>query len=216
MTRRMLASQPPAGLYYLADILLPDLAEEFLAWFRDDSVQDSLFPVRIDGNPPPVGLRKVLHFGYFYDYFNGRVSGVAEPMPPIIEKLRDLVMQVSDVIPSGYEFNQCVVNRYLPGEEIPPHKDHSSFDEFIAVLTVGCGGILEFHRPNHPSYVFRVEPGSLYIMSGASRHEFLHAARNEKTNPKLFPTVDQARISITFRSFDASVHLHDGHPKADS
>jgi alkylated DNA repair dioxygenase AlkB len=181
--------QYPEGFFYVPDAIDFKTVMAFLQWFRTDSVQDMLFHVPLPGESGLPKTRKVIHFGYKYDYLRATTSEPAPEMPGIIRQLRALVYRKFPALPSKYQFNQCVVNRYLPGQCIDAHFDHPDYGEYIACFSVGAETDVVFTRPGFTPYAQRVAPGSLFVMSGDSRHHWRHA-----THP-----CNELRISVSFR-----------------
>ncbi|KAK8389723.1 hypothetical protein O3P69_009013 [Scylla paramamosain] len=119
--------------------------------------------------------------------------------------------------------DQLTINRYLPGQGIPPHVDtHSSFTDELLSLSLGGGVNMDFRyvggsgsnsstiegsRDKPPHYVVYLPPRSLCVMTGPARYEWSHgicprmtdvvASRNSVTGLQLLPR--QERISFTFR-----------------
>ncbi|KKM74057.1 hypothetical protein LCGC14_1404150, partial [marine sediment metagenome] len=103
--------------------------------------------------------------------------------------------------PDGYWFDQCIINRYEPGQGIGAHRDRPDYGEFVACFTLGSGAEIEFSECHGPgSYKLYTEPRSLYIMSGASRHEYTHMIRGRKSDPGYGKR--GRRWSLTFRSVE--------------
>ncbi len=178
----------PAGLYYIDNIVSEQFLRKLTKWI--ESEERNYFPVSDHPN-----ARMVIHYGYKYDYSrNGKIQK-APSMPKIIKKLRRKIKKSIDVdIP---KFNQCIINRYLPGQGIGPHIDKNIFGEYIACFTVGGGAEMEFCKENLGRYCIYTEPGSLYVMSGESRHNWTHQMRSRKKDPN--HGYRNIRYSITFR-----------------
>lgn len=189
-------SQPPTGLFYYPNIISANLATRLNKFLNSDDCK--LFPV--SNNP---NARQVAHFGYMYDYKKGSTSNPAPEFPPILQELCSLIYDTHK-FPEEYKFDQCIINRYLPGQGINAHYDREEYGEYIACFTVGGGAEMEFTERRTPSsadpgkYTIYTEPQSLYIMSGSSRHDWLHQMRSRKSDPGH----GQRRIrwSLTFRS----------------
>ncbi|KAK8739581.1 hypothetical protein OTU49_003413 [Cherax quadricarinatus] len=113
--------------------------------------------------------------------------------------------------------DQLTINRYLPGQGIPPHVDtHSSFTDEILSLSIGGGVNMDFryipsnsegmkNKPCH--YVVYLPPRSLCVMTGPARYEWSHGIcprmtdvvpnKNSTTGLQLLPR--EERVSFTFR-----------------
>lgn len=180
------------GLYYIAD-------------FIDNS---ELLFTEIDKQEwtplsTSVNSRKVQQYGYIYDYkyYNSKKKGsdMLDCLIDIKNNITDLCKELK-LINDEYEFNQCIVNDYLPGQGISKHIDHKSFGDVICCLTIGSGATMRFIKDDI-IYNKYVEPNSLYIMSGESRYNWTHEMTINKfdivNNIKI---KRDRRISITFRN----------------
>lgn len=143
------------------------------------------FPVSTGANS-----RLVAHFGYSYNYSSRGIHDPAPPIPGILQQLRDL-------IPVDVEFNQCIINRYLPGQGINAHIDRLTYGAHIACFTLGGGAELEFTR-NGEIYRLYTDSRSLYIMTGEARYEWKHQMRARLSD--LGHGARRTRYSVTFRT----------------
>lgn len=98
--------------------------------------------------------RKVIHFGYEFDYDNNAASKDPSPnrMPvvcePIIERMLDA--RIFTERP-----DQLTVNIYEPGNGIPSHVDtHSAFGDTIASLSLLSGLFVSASSVNNNSRLF--------------------------------------------------------------
>ncbi len=188
----------PKGLHYYPNAIPVEFASQ-LAEFLDHC---ELFPVTSRGGVTSVNARQVAHFGFSYDYSSGKVTKPAPAFPAEIKKLCALIYTThSKEFPDGYWFDQCIINRYEPGQGIGAHRDRPDYGEFVACFTLGSGAEIEFSECHGPgSYKLYTEPRSLYIMSGASRHEYTHMIRGRKSDPGYGKR--GRRWSLTFRSVE--------------
>ncbi len=188
----------PEGLYYYPDAIPEDFADRLLTFLDQDC---ELFPVLSrNAAVPSANARRVAHYGFRYDYSRGGVSDPAPDFPAVIEELCALIYEThSEEFPDGYWFDQCIINRYLPGQGIGAHYDREEYGEFIACFTLCSGAEMEFtSRERAEHYHVYTEPRSLYIMSGKSRHEYTHMMRARKSDPGHGQR--GTRWSLTFRS----------------
>lgn len=148
--------------------------------------------------------RRAHHSGYDYDYVSGHISPTV-PIPPefvvLADKARTFLMSQFDHVP---DFNQCLVNEYIGGlgHGISWHTDHKAFGPYIACYTLNSGTEMHFKLDSDIMCV-RVEPCSLYIMTGPSRYTWKHSMPLRKTdpNPDGGSRIKRGdRYSITFRS----------------
>ncbi|XP_045603225.1 alkylated DNA repair protein alkB homolog 8 isoform X2 [Procambarus clarkii] len=161
--------------------------------------------------------RQVRHFGYEFKYSSNSVdkeNPLVQKIPPDLTPIikRFVEQGCMPVVP-----DQLTVNRYLPGQGIPPHVDtHSSFTDEILSLSVGGGVNMDFRhtfsnseetkdKPRH--YVVYLPPRSLCVMTGPARYEWSHGIcprmtdvvpnKNSTTGLQLLPR--EERVSFTFR-----------------
>ena len=137
--------------------------------------------------------RRVVSFGYRYDYGNRRVVG-ADPMPIFLEPLRQ---KIADAFGRPAEtFEQVLINEYRPGAGIGWHRDRAHFAEVVGIsLLSPC--ILRFRRRSGEAWErasLNVAPRSAYLLSGPSRTIWQHS----------IPPLDRHRYSITFRTLEAA------------
>jgi alkylated DNA repair dioxygenase AlkB len=161
-----------------------------------DTVHDlenlDLTPITASANS-----RRVAHFGYAYDYHTGAVGAPAPSFPVFVAVLRDVALRH---LPDGATLDQCIINRYLPGQGISAHVDSPTYGEYICCFTFGTGATVEFTRCGKKVEVY-TEPGSLYIMSGEARHAWKHEMRARKSDVVEGKKIPRGvRYSVTFRS----------------
>ena len=156
-----------------------------------------------------INSRKVQHYGYLYDYKSRRINIPTTPLPNFLivlaNELSDICKQLN-LINDNYIFNQCIVNNYESGQGISRHTDVKSYGKVIGCYTIGSGATMKFVNPNTEiEYEKYVEPNSLYIMSGDSRHIWTHemlSSTSDIVNKIKIPR--NRRISITFRNVPLS------------
>ena len=145
--------------------------------------------------------RKFKHFGYSYDYKNGNVKKINEQIPQFIfdikHRIEPLVKQISNK--QKINFNQCIINHYLPNHGISKHIDHINFGPIIACGTIGSGTNIIFRKGEESKSLY-VEKNSIYIMSDEARYLWTH-----EIQPKEYDIIDNikinrdVRVSVTFR-----------------
>ena len=106
----------------------------------------------------------------------------------------------------GTQFNYCLINRYDPGDSMPPHNDSTSNSSpDIVSLSIGCTRTIEIHKnsttttPTPTKY--ELKSGDLLKMDG-SRHR--HCVPAE-------PWRDGRRFNLTFRWVNLPTPLHNAH-----
>jgi alkylated DNA repair dioxygenase AlkB len=139
------------------------------------------------------GKRRIVSFGWRYDYATERLGEVA-PMPAFLVALRDKAAMAASV--AADDFRQALITEYSPGAAIGWHRDKAVFDEVLAV-SLGSPCVLRFRRRIGERWERRsidVEPRSLYLLRGPARSEWEHSIR----------PVLALRYSVTLRSLASS------------
>ena len=145
------------------------------------------------------GKRRVVSFGWSYEFAGGGQLRKADEIPDFLLPLRASAASFAQREP--HYFQHVLVSEYGPGSGIGWHRDKSVFGEVVGVsLLSAC--ILRFRRAIDASYgphrthrrswdrvnLF-AEPRSVYLLTGPSRSEWEHSILR----------VDSLRYSITFR-----------------
>lgn len=184
----------PSGLQYNKKVLSSSVYRDIMSWLaRHD---DDFFPVSNASGKSSSSGRRVLHYGYSYDYSSGSSSGTAPRMPKIIRRIRRRILRsFPDLVDSKRYWNQCIINRYLPGQGIGAHIDVKSYGDHIVCFTLGSGREMEFTQGSK-KYCLYTEPRSAYVMSGESRYDWKHQMRSRKSDSGVSRSVC---YSITFR-----------------
>lgn len=155
-------------------------------------------------NEKTLKSRKVIHFGYDFDYDKNMASSHPSPNPipttcePIIQRMFDtgILREKPD---------QLTVNIYEPGSGIPSHVDtHSAFGDTITSLSLLSDIVMEFRDFANTSTVYDVllPRLSLAVMQGDSRYRWKHgiAKRKHDVDPNTNKLMRrQLRVSYTFR-----------------
>ena len=192
----------PKGLFYYDGYVPTDLSQDICEWFNSPDTQSSLFPVVNARGRSSENARRVLHYGWKYNYKSGRIREKAPSFPPVLNALRN-ILEIWGDAPEEFDpsnFNQCIVNRYLPDQGIGAHIDSSSYGDIIACFTFGGGREMEFTRESVKYRLYTTE-NSLYIMSGEARSEWKHQMRPRKSDIVGGNRVSRTEcFSVTFRS----------------
>lgn len=150
--------------------------------------------------------RKVQQYGFEYDYSTRKDSEYKkiQDIPEILLLLQKIGLdKVKELIPETLEnckLNQCIVNKYDPGQGISAHIDKITFGPAIVCFTLGSATTMTFSKTINGKKVVvekYVEPNSLYIMSGDARYEWKHEIRPRFTDEGIRRGT---RISVTFRT----------------
>lgn len=151
-----------------------------------------------------VVSRKVIHYGYVFDYVTNDIlreyqqeDGVLEGLP---ENDQTPWSYVTDKIRNTYpDTNQCTVNSYLPGQGIGHHVDATGFGEPLISVSLGGSIVMEFRKGPLRKFVF-LEDGDLMSLEGAARWEWSHGINSRMTdlvNNKVVKR--ERRVSLTYR-----------------
>ena len=121
--------------------------------------------------------RKIKQYGYDYDY---RTKSCTE-----CEKFPDCLRKFADSI--DVTINQCIINKYEPGETISPHIDASCFGDIVYSISLHDGIIRMTKGSQVHDYV--MEPNTMLILKDDYRWKWKHETR----------VLPHTRISITLR-----------------
>ena len=174
-------SPAPEGLRYAADFISPDTERELVAHIAALPLQPFQFGQY-------EGKRRVVSFGYRYDYTLRRLQE-AEPVP---SWLKPVIADVERFGGPQTEIAQILCTEYDTGVGIGWHHDKPHFDRVFG-LSLGSPCKFRVRRPagsKWDRFTLTAEPRSIYMMDGASRSEWEHS----------IPAVEAPRYSITFRT----------------
>jgi len=190
----------PSGLFYIKDVINGSQIHKSIDrthYFRAGISQTA---------------REVIQYGKPFIYQGQSKDDVPIRMvfPDYIKKLRQLAIrkcELLDLVPFGSHtnrklFNQCIINKYEPGEKIGGHIDAPSYGQIIACFSILSGITMVFKNRSTSDIIdVYVEDGSLYIMSGPSRWDWTHEIKGVKKDIIDGKVIKRStRISITFRS----------------
>ena len=153
--------------------------------------------------------RRVLHFGYKYDYTSRSLDETARigPLPEWLAQLSHMVREAASeeakrLLDPQRPFEQAIINEYLPGQGIAPHIDRDCFGPVVATVSLGSGVNMDFCCDSTgDEYVQPLVPRSLVLLYGDARFKWRHGIakrRSDTLNGQ--KTVRQRRVSITFRT----------------
>lgn len=189
-------STVPAGLEYHHDFLATQEEAELLK--------------RIDGAEWLTDLsRRVLHFGYKYDYSNRRLDETARigPLPEWLAQLTHRIREAASddaqrLLDTQRPFEQAIINEYLRGQGIAPHIDRDCFGPVVATLSMGSAVNMDFgSNATGERHVVRLEPRSLVIMHDEARSAWQHGIAKRKSDVWDGRKIERRRrVSITFRT----------------
>jgi alkylated DNA repair dioxygenase AlkB len=121
--------------------------------------------------------------------------------PPIPDWGLTLAAKVFASGKSRYEFDQMLVNEYLPGQGIAMHCDYEPFDDTVASISLLSACVMEFRRLEDSRRAsLLLEARSLLVLVGEARYEWQHGIarrKNDRWQGELFPR--RRRLSVTLR-----------------
>lgn len=172
----------------LADELLQMSLE--LSWLQNNW--------KMMGQSGPLPRRELIYGDdtYTYSYSNGRVVLTAEPWPPWLESLRDVIE-----ITTGYSFPLVIGNRYDSGRDhIGWHDDgRTELGPMPAIASVSLGETRRFQtRPKvengeqSPISTFELNHGDLIVMPPGFQETHKHKIMKESRKCDV-------RVNWTFR-----------------
>ena len=177
------ASPTPAGFRYAPDLFSPEVEKAFVAQFETLPFK----PFEFHGY---LGNRRVVSFGYRYDYA-GRALRSAEEMPAFLAPLRRIASRFAGI--PELDLAQALVTEYVPGAGIGWHRDKPMFQDVVAFSFLApC--VLRLRRADGAGWeraAVEIAPRSGYLLHGPVRTEWEHS---------IVP-MDALRYSVTFRSF---------------
>jgi alkylated DNA repair dioxygenase AlkB len=177
------------GLTYVADYLNPEEQAELLTV--------------IDRLPWSNDLkRRVQHYGYRYDYSRKTIDHdlYLGPLPDWAKALEERLRHDGH---ATLQLDQLIVNEYLPGQGIAPHIDCvPCFADTVLSLSLGSSCVLTMsQRDGGTKLPVLLEQGSLLVMAGEARYDWLHGIASRKSDKYEEYTFSRGRrVSLTFRT----------------
>jgi alkylated DNA repair dioxygenase AlkB len=153
-------------------------------------------------------LRRLQYYGYRneldkpYDLIPFPI-----PMPPLIYQLSSEIVEQKILLQQP---DQVIINEYVPGEGIKPHKDRAYYENQICGVNLGSGCIMRFIKGMNEQVIdVEIPRRSLYVMQDDARKKWKHAIPPRKKD-NINGTLQhrERRVSITYRKVkQAKVHL---------
>ena len=144
--------------------------------------------------------RRVQHYGYKYDYKKRKIDNSMKL--GALPSWSDFVLKrFNETGVSNIDFDQLIINEYMPGQGIAPHIDcEPCFDNVIISLSLGCSTIMNFNKKDEFKIKISqiLEARSIILMENDARYDWLHGITGRKTDP-LTKDKFTRRISLTFR-----------------
>lgn len=163
----------------------PEIAG-LLIWreFFNEDVEDDMTKY-VSGMEGWVGIsddpksRRVIHYGYKYDYRKMSMPVKTLQMPSLFAEPARLAAKV--LLGETKMFDQLIINEYLPGQGIAPHIDHpQQFGDVVFCICLGSGTNITFNHPDGRVEQRWLPAGSAYAMTGKSRHVWRHGIEAKK------------------------------------
>jgi alkylated DNA repair dioxygenase AlkB len=176
-----IANMPP-GFQYWPDVLSPAEEDELVRWIP----RLALKPFEFRGFE---GKRRVISFGYRYDYSKNAVEAAGDIPDPLL-RLREKIAPLA-ARPAA-DFQQALVTEYKPGTPIGWHRDRPQFGVIFGVSLLSPANF-RLRRREADRWIRRskrLEPRSGYVLTGEVRSDWEHS----------IPEVEALRYSITFRT----------------
>jgi len=172
----------PEGFRYQPEFLSPEEEAALIARFAD-------LPLKPFEFQQYLGKRRVVYFGYRYDYQRGVMDEAAD-LPAWLIPIRDRAAAFAQRPPE--RLVQAMVTEYDVGAPIGWHRDRPQFEDVLGI-SLGSACTFRFRRKvgdrwRRVSLV--AEPRSIYLLRGPARTEWQHS----------IPPVAERRYSITFRT----------------
>jgi len=166
--------------------------------------------------------RRVVHYGYAFDYARRAVDWAATPLPipADISAVAEQLLQ-EDALPPGTILDQSTVNDYAPGQGIAGHLDNPKvFGPVVISVSMGAPIVMNFERsppsetqacppvdPPSPeeaalpdSVAVLLPPRSAMVLTGRARYAWAHGITKRKTDVVDDKVVSRRnRTSLTFR-----------------
>ena len=186
----------PMGLEYHPDFLAASEEDVLLAHINSSEWLTDL-------------SRRVLHFGYKYDYTSRSLDETARigPLPEWLAQLSNLVRDAASeeakrLLDLERPFEQAIINEYLPGQGIAPHIDRHCFGPVVATVSLGSAVNMDFCcESTGDAHVQRLAPRSLVLLHSDARSKWCHGiAKRQSDTLNGQKTKRQRRVSITFRT----------------
>jgi alkylated DNA repair dioxygenase AlkB len=144
-------------------------------------------------------LRRLQYYGYRneleppYDLIPFPV-----PMPPLMFQLSQHMVEQKVI---QLQPDQVIINEYVPGEGIKPHKDRAYYENQICGVNLGSGCIMRFIRGNNEEVIdVEIPRRSVYVMQDDARKKWKHAIPpRKKDNIDGNVKHRERRVSITYR-----------------
>ena len=161
--------------------------------------------------------RRVLHFGYKYDYTSRRLNDTSRigPLPDWLKQLSYKVREAASeegkqLLDPHQPFEQAIINEYEPKQGIAPHINRDCFGPVVATVSLGSAVDMDFCCDfNGDEYTQRLEPRSLVLLFGDARYKWQHGIAKRKSDTWGGQRIERKRrVSTTFRTIAEAELAH--------
>lgn len=182
------ATTLPSGFVYRPDFLTPYEEAALIGYIEDLPLHHSV------GSAGYEAKRRIIHFGWSYDFNEGKLIA-GPPLPPWLTPTARKIAKWLD-IPAKYVV-EALVTEYPPTAAIGWHRDNETFDSIVGISLSGWCRLrlrpirTRFRRREAKDVIgLDIEPRSAYVLQKDSRWNYQHSV----------PPVPALRYSITFRT----------------
>jgi alkylated DNA repair dioxygenase AlkB len=144
-------------------------------------------------------LRRLQYYGYRNELEKPyNLIPFPVPIPETIQQLSEEIVKQKILT---YQPDQVIINEYVPGEGIKPHKDRAYYENQICGVNLGSGCIMKFIKGKNLEVVdVEVPRRSLYVMQDDARKKWSHGIPpRKKDNINGNISHRERRVSITYR-----------------
>lgn len=179
------------GLYLFPDFIDEELEKQLLT-----EIDNQIWAVDYSRRLQYYGYRNELESPYDLIPF-------PVPIPPTIYQLSEKLVSTGIL---QYQPDQVIINEYVPGEGIKPHKDRAYYENQICGVNLGSGCVMRFIKGANLEVIdVEIPRRSMYIMQDDSRKKWSHGIpprKKDKLNGEFQHR--QRRVSITYRKVKPS------------
>ena len=172
----------PEGFRYQPEFLTPVEEQALITRFAE-------LPFKPFEFQQYLGKRRVVYFGYRYDYQRG-VMDEAQDLPDWLIPIQGRAAAFAGLPPE--RLVQAMVTEYDIGAPIGWHRDRPQFEDIIGI-SLEAPAHFRFRQKVGDKWrraALTVEPRSIYLLRGAAREAWQHS----------IPPLTQRRYSVTFRT----------------
>ncbi|WP_053058294.1 alpha-ketoglutarate-dependent dioxygenase AlkB [Pedobacter sp. BMA] len=179
------------GLFLFPDFIDEELEKQLLS-----EIDNQIWAVDYSRRLQYYGYRNELESPYDLIPF-------PVPIPPKIYQLSEKLVSTGTL---QYQPDQVIINEYVPGEGIKPHKDRAYYENQICGVNLGSGCVMRFIKGANLEVIdVEIPRRSMYIMQDDSRKKWSHGIpprKKDKLNGEFQHR--QRRVSITYRKVKPS------------